>query len=555
MHSAPVPHRPGPPIGPDTPVGPRLPWDDVSIPALPESRSAVPTTGRPGNHRKPTEVAGRTPGWVPWPVLAVPVALVTLLVTWVGVGRQMWIDDYVTAYVTRLSWDDFTRLLGNQDLVHALYYVVMRLWTAVFGTSLLMLRLPSMIGMAVAAGAVTVLGRRLHSTPVGLTAGLVFAALPAVSRFGLEARSYAWVVALAVLSTLALTAALDRPTTPRWLLYALLMVTLTYLHFAAAMVLVPHGLMAWYAWRCREAGRFGWWMAMAAIVAVAAAPLLYFASRQSGQVSWVKADWAGVRQYPGQLFTSETVFWAIALIGVVGAARLAQTRPGLASPLLAWALVPPLLSYATNGFAHLFLAKYALFTLPAWALLAASALVSPGTDADRAFSIPQPASIPRVSGVLAGLLVLSLAGLGGQREARRSPLSYEPDFRAAAGVVDAQAQPGDGVAYVGTYRWARLPFAYELHRARPVDVFAEVPPAQNGWFYPRECADPARCLGNTRRVWLVVTNYTGDDYYGLPEKQAELLRRQYHVTNTSKFENVRVLLLVRNAERPDRPAR
>ena len=511
------------------------------VPRVPERRSRAHAARRRRYEPWPEGGTDTTPGPPPWPALVLPVALVTLLVTSLGSGRQMWIDEYITAYVTRLSWGDFTRLLGNQDLVHGLYYIAMRIWTSVFGTSLLALRLPSMIGMAVAAGAVTVLGRKLHSAPVGITAGLILAAVPAVSRFGQEARSYAWVVALAVLSTLALTFPLDRPTVPRWLVYALLTVTLTYLHVAAAMIVVAHGLMAWHARRRHEAGQFGQWAVVAAIVAVTAAPLLYLASGQSGQVSWVKTDWASVQQYPGQLFSSEMVFWAVAMVGVVGAARLAQTRPGLASPLLVWALVPPLVSYASNDFAHLFLAKYALFTLPAWALLAAAALVSPVTDAGGAFSMPH------LAGVLAGLLVLSLAGLGGQLEVRRSPLYGEPDFRAAARVVDAQAQPGDGIAYVGTHRWARLPFAYELHRAKPVDVFVEVPPAQNGWYDPRECADPVRCLGRTGRVWLVVTNYTDDDYLGLPAKQAELLRRGYHAASTAKFENIRVLLLVRNA--------
>ncbi|NYF55042.1 glycosyltransferase family 39 protein [Micromonospora purpureochromogenes] len=480
------------------------------------------------------------PPWLAW-ALASPVALITLVVTYIGVGRQMWIDEHVTVYVTTLSWSEFTHLLGNQDLVHGLYYLVMRTWTAVFGTSLLALRLPSMIGMAVAAGAVTLLGRRLHSTAVGLAAGLFFVALPAVSRFGQEARSYAWVVALAALSTLALTFALDRPTRLRWLVYVLLMVTLTYLHFAAAMVALPHGLMAWYAWRRREAGQIGWWAATAGIVAVTAAPLLYLASRQSGQVSWIRSDWAAVQRYPAELFGSHAVFFGVALVSAVGAARLSRTRPHVAVPLLVWALLPPLLAYVTVDFTHLFLAKYALFTLPAWVLLAASAFASPTTGAGRAFSMP------RLAGILAGVLVLSLIGVGGQREMRRSPLNGEPDFRAAAGVVEAQAQPGDGVVYVGTYRWARLPFAYELHGAEPVDVFAEVPAAQLGWLSPRQCTDPARCLGDTPRVWLVVSNYSGDDYLGLPAKQADLLRRQYHATSTSKFEHVRVVLLVRNA--------
>jgi mannosyltransferase len=536
-----VPSTPGRPTGRARPVGPRPPVDHLPAGAAwPESRPGIYTATRRTDVPAAQDALDTTPAGPPWPVLAVPVALLTGLVTYIGVGRQMWIDEYVTAYVTTLSWNDFTRLLANQDLVHGLYYAAMRLWTAVFGTSLLALRLPSMIGMAVAAGAVTVLGRRLHSTVVGLAAGLVFAALPAVSRYGQEARSYGWVVALGVLSTLALTIALDRPTKPRWLIYVVLTIMLAYLHFAAAMVLLPHGLMAWYAWRRRQR-HIGWWVAMAAVVAVSAAPLLYLASRQSGQVSWIKSDWAAVQRYPAELFGSTIVFCAVVLIGLVGAARLAHIRPDVALPLLAWAVVPPLLSYATVDFAHLFLAKYSLFTLPAWALLAAGVFASPSPYARRAFSLPQ------LAGVLAVVLVLSLLGLEGQREMRRSPLAGEPDFRAAATVVEAQFQPGDGIAYVGTYRWARLPFAYELHRAKPADVFAAVSPAQNGWFYPRECADPARCLGSTPRIWLVVSNYDNDDYRGLPANQAEELRRDYQVTSTHKFESIRVLLLVRNA--------
>jgi mannosyltransferase len=473
-------------------------------------------------------------------VLAVPVAVATLVLTSIGVGRQMWIDEYVTAYVTRLSWGEFRHLLANQDIVHGLYFILIRLWTAVFGSSLLALRLPSMLGMAVAAAGIVVLGRRVHSAQLGVGAGLVFAALPAVSRFGLEARSYAWVVALAVLSTLALMRALERPGISRWLLYGLLTLALTYLNFAAALVLLPHGLLARHASVRGGTGRFGPWLAAAGVVTLATAPLLYLASGQSGQVSWVHNGWTEVRQYPGQLFSSEPVFWAVALVGIVGAVRLAQTRPGLAAPLVVWVLVPPVFGYLSNDLTHLFLAKYALFTLPAWALLAAAAFVPAATDRGRTLVGPQ------LAGAVAALLVLSLAGLGGQQQARRSPLYGEPDFRAAAAVLDAQARPGDGVAYVGTYRWARLPFAYELHRAHPVDVFAEVPPAQNGWYSPRECEDPARCVATVQRIWLVVTNYASDDYAGLPAKQAEVLRRRYHATGTTTVENARVLLLVRN---------
>ncbi len=117
-----------------------------------------------------------------------------------------------------------------------------------------------MIAMAISAGGITVLGRRLYSPALGLVAGLIFAGLPAVSRYGEEARSYAWVNAITVLSTLALLWAVDQPKSRlRWILYGVSALVLVYLHFAAAMVLLPHGLMVWYAWRRYRANQLLRW--------------------------------------------------------------------------------------------------------------------------------------------------------------------------------------------------------------------------------------------------------------------------------------------------------
>ncbi len=69
--------------------------------------------------------AGGTPWW--W--FAVPVALLTGLITLIGSGREMWNDEYDTVYVTRLSRHDYVHLLHNQDIVHTVYYTLLRLWT------------------------------------------------------------------------------------------------------------------------------------------------------------------------------------------------------------------------------------------------------------------------------------------------------------------------------------------------------------------------------------------------------------------------------------------
>jgi len=154
----------------------------------------------------------------PWWMVAVPVGLITAALTSYGAGHELYDDEYITDYVTRLSVPQLAHLIHGVYVVHLLYYVFMTVWTQVFGHSVLALRAPSIIGMAVAAGAVTVLGRRLTGWWTGLAGGLLFAALPSVSNYGEWARSYGLVVAVACLYTLVLIHALDRRSTRRWLL-------------------------------------------------------------------------------------------------------------------------------------------------------------------------------------------------------------------------------------------------------------------------------------------------------------------------------------------------
>ncbi len=95
--------------------------------------------------------------------------------------------------------------------MHGAYYLFMHGWMAV-GTSPLVMRVPSLIAMTLAAGP----GRR-HRPPacparrwIGLVAGLVTALTPAMSYYAQTARSYALVFAWVTAATLALAWALDR---------------------------------------------------------------------------------------------------------------------------------------------------------------------------------------------------------------------------------------------------------------------------------------------------------------------------------------------------------
>jgi mannosyltransferase len=202
--------------------------------------------------------------------------------------------------------------------------------------------------------------------------------------------------------------------------------------------------------------------------------------------------------------------------------------------------------------------------MPAWALLVGGVI---GVPKPRTEPAPDPAltvtMIPawltptarplwlgKLAATVAVLVTVAVAAVGvpAQQELRRSPLAYEPDFRGAASVVDRGFRPGDAIVYNGTYRLARLAFAYEL-KADPKDVFAAVSPGDNGEFYPQDCGDVAACLGKTPRVWLIITNYTpNDDWVGLPDAQKKLLQTGYQKADTVALENIRVVLLQRKAK-------
>lgn len=488
----------------------------------------------------------------PWWPVALPVAALAAGLAAVGAaGRQLWYDEYVTWFAsTELSWAEFWRLLERIDAVHALYYAVMRLWTIVAGDSPLALRGPSLLGVAVAAGGITLLGRRLFGTTVGVTAGLLFAALPSVSRYGQEVRSYAWVTAAAVLSTLALLRAVEQPTRSRFVWYGVSLLALVHLHAVAVLLLVPHAALLLPRRRAdaapagavapRPSRPLRGWLATVALVTLACVPLALRASGQSGQVEWIGRDRIAVERYPAELFGSSTIAWVIVPVAVLGAVVAWYARRGPLLPLLLWAALPPVVCYAAHPVVHLFLAKYALFTLPAWALLAALAIGVPAV-ALRRWLLPADQTVLLALAVL----LVAAAGVGGQFAVRRSPTAGEADFRAAAEVIDRGYQPGDGIAFAGfdPSRSTRLPLGYEL-RDRPRDVFLAVAGARLGSYGSVECTDPAACLADTRRIWLVVGNAPDDPLAAFPPRRAALLRERFTVTSRQRLHRVDVLLVV-----------
>ncbi|MFA1537715.1 glycosyltransferase family 39 protein [Actinomadura monticuli] len=384
--------------------------------------------------------------WLP----LVPAA-VTLGVTLTGIrGPSFWLDEAATVSMTTRPAGDMVRVFDHLDLVHALYYLMMRPWVLVFGPGELAMRAPSALAMAAAAGGVAVIGRRCLGAVPGLLGGLAFAVSVPVTRFAQEARSYAMVTAVAVLATyLLVRAAGDDERRPwRWFAgYAPVVVLLGLLHLNAVLLLAAHGVTLLTA-RAR-AGLLARWLVSAGL---AAAPLTMFAlaaQDQKFQVEWLpEPSWTTVRVLAEFVAGGRWAVLPLLALAAAGAAAGIRSRgtASLTAVALPWLVVPPALMLVMSVLADpVFMYRYTVFCVPGAALLAGAGLA-------RLAALGRPAAGAAVLAAAAAALVVPT--LPEHAHARRQD-SRPDDTRAAADAVRARARPGDAVVYLaGAARWS-----------------------------------------------------------------------------------------------------
>jgi mannosyltransferase len=393
-------------------------------------------------------------------------ALVMLLVGLWGLDRgSMWLDEAATYTVVTRPVRQILAVLGNIDVVHGAYYLGLHVWMLPGGGEVWM-RVPSVLAMAVAAGATAALGMRLGGARTGLVAGLLLAGWPLVSHYAQEGRSYALVMAAVLVATGCLVQALSGRTRRWWWGYALSVVVATTLNELAVLALVAHAVTVllvrpgWRVWR--------WWLAAVLGCGALMAPVAVLSLKQSGQVSHTAAlSWHTFGVLEGKFLGSSP--WVLALVlglvvlGTVAGARRWRHREGveLLSVALPLLLVPVIVLLAISAVQPLFEVRYVLFSVAGLPLLAAWGVEQLAVLAAR--------TTGRVASgwVVAGLLVtaVSLAQLPDLRH-ERTVDSRSQDFAGAAAVVGAQAQPGDAVIF--------LPVSFRLGAMAYPDGFAHV---------------------------------------------------------------------------------
>lgn len=398
-------------------------------------------TSRPASRPPGT---GATPLSVPTGLLRrdVLVWLIPMLWTFTlglwGLSRQdsLWRDEAATWQVARRSTAEIFRMLGNVDVVHGAYYLLMHAVFECFGPSTTTLRLPSVLAMGVAAACVAVVGHRLAGRWAGLAGGMAFGLLPAAQFHLQEGRPYALVAAGAGISTLLLVAGLRRPVrTPYWLAYGATVLVIGLLNWLSLVILPAH--LATLLWT--RAGRDVHirWATASAAATTCVLPLILFSRGQSAQVSWIPPLTWHMMIGPAVLLATGGVG---ALLDRTRAGRLSVAAVGL--PLLA---VPQIALLGLSLIRPLFLDRYILFSLLGLALLI-------GTTVDAAIRAVRP-RLPRTAKwILPAVVVVATAALLPQSLAKRSPASRVDDVLAIASDVRRLKGTGNAVLFVPAAR-------------------------------------------------------------------------------------------------------
>src|SRR5271154_4691911 len=220
-------------------------------------------------------MAGRVPPGC-WP------ALLTVALGCYQIGRpELWRDELASWSFGIRPLSSLITTARHTGATQLAYYLLLHVWISAFGDSVDAMRALSVLAMAGAAACVTAVGRRLAGTRAGLCSGLVFALVPSVSRFAQEVRFYSLEVLVAMLATLLLMRALDRPSARRWVAYAACLAVLGYIDLVALSVVAGHAAGVALRWYQDRDNRQLWFAGAAAAGLAACLPLVVVGSAQA----------------------------------------------------------------------------------------------------------------------------------------------------------------------------------------------------------------------------------------------------------------------------------
>jgi mannosyltransferase len=419
--------------------------------------------------------------------------------------HSLWLDEAVSVYLASFPLAEiFEQGMSLQEPNPPLYHLVLHVWMRVFGTGEAAVRLFSALLGTLYVPAIYLLGKRLFSARVALTATFLAALNPFLVWYSQEARMYALVATLTVWSLYCFVRALETPRWYWWVAYAVVNVFSLYTHLYAAFLLPAQLLfLVLFPGRHREAlwrGLLAWGVSLLGF-----APWLLRAWEVSGAAPSWRPSLSLLAMLTACLeaFTLRlsplsgaglAVVLAVAIVFVLGGLFLPYVRDAAQEArgwrrlnwrpnvfLAIFLLIPLLLAYLLSYRQQIFTVYY-LIVIVAPFILALAA----GVD--------KIVSRSKAAGLISLLLILGFFSYG-----LRFNWSVEyrkEEWRAAARYVEGHEEAGDAILCHVEY--ARIPFSYYYQGEAPVIApFGRVSESEI------EVARTLEGLSEHETVWLV----------------------------------------------------
>lgn len=284
--------------------------------------------------------------------------------------RLFWFDEFFTVRIAQLpTWTMiWTALSHAADSLPPFYYMLVRLFQALFGNSEVVARLPSTLAM-VAGLLLTFDGaRRLTDGLHGLIA-LSVLTCSFLPYYGYEARSYALYFMFAALGLWVWT---KTASNTRWAIFfgAALFLGVT-MHYYAVMCIVPYALwelIRWKPWQ-RPSSKLIAGVAGVVIPAALLSSLILSFSHKFSSGFWNRPSLAELRAIFPQLFPDALLLLALIMVWIVLSASHDEdtvVKPMSASESVAWLfLCIPLAGFVLAELGtNAFFSRYFICVLP-----------------------------------------------------------------------------------------------------------------------------------------------------------------------------------------------
>lgn len=374
-------------------------------------------------------------------ILLLAILLIGLAARGIGItSESLWCDEISSLNHIEQDFPAFFDSLLNVDVHPPLYFVLLRGWCRLFGSTALSARLLSLVLGLLCLPAAFSLGRRLLDERAGLMAALFLALSPIHVFYAQEARAYTLLALLVLLAVHALIDALEKDRLRDWALLALWNTALLYTHYTALAFILCEAAAAVISRPSRAAyAKLALSLLLSALLfAPWAGVFLAQAGRFRGAApyqTWGTAAPADLARVIKELLYGKeaVVLYLILAFGPLAASPRESLRK-LSQPLL-WALGPLLLLAAFSlVIAPMLAGRFLLGALPFFFLIAAAGTI------DLAGKIATPGQETRRALAFMALVVALTVTINGKYLYNQLRRPDRVDLRPAARHLEAAAE-------------------------------------------------------------------------------------------------------------------